>query len=69
VHHLRRLSLHQRDMLVFAARLVEVVLDQPPEEPLLIAVLHREQVVAGGDKIVGDVRLGRVTIHIALLIE
>jgi hypothetical protein len=56
-------------MPVFAARLVEVVLDQPPEEPLLIAVLHREQVVAGGDKIVGDVRLGRVTIHIALLIE
>jgi hypothetical protein len=62
VTHLNSFGFNQFNMLFFAKLLAELLMDKFAEQAPFLAVLHDEKVITMGDKVIGNVRSGPVTV-------
>lgn len=67
-YHLRRFRVLNMDMLLLAHGLHEILMDQLPDLPPRLPVIHHEEVIALGDHSSHD-RSRSVAVNVAFLVE
>ena len=69
VHHLDRLGVLCRQMILLNDSLHEVLMDQLSEGPPELAILHHQQVVAARHQIMRDIRWRSVAVFGASFVQ